>query len=570
MIKLKFRYLTIVVFLFAVQLFESLGGVAAKFVTLNDMAWMRGRRATIKHDISQYMRRNDLQSHYDSKRLAVFIPFPYDMKHSQLNALHCSLTKLLKHVAQTTNTAVYLFVHESTLSGMKSWLSEKFPRVSALPIDKESWVNPSWFTNVTASPYVEAPPVDPYLLSQWKLTFAPDLAKGLGFKFLMIVESDSMFMKSVDFNIVQHFSTGQIAFAYRHKTYKASEKSVAGLAELAKFWMITRNILAPPGTLYEHFNPSDIFHVDTASWDRHIYQDPFVVINLDFWYEEPVQNFLHLVFTSGGELLRLWRSQAVFTMIRLLFLQDTQVHAFHQSTVLYDPIVDDRLYKYMECKVIADADADEVAVSGASMGALMGASMGAPSVVTAQMEQQGESTVAPLVVRAASTIAVELPIMLQSAGVEVLPPQERLRELFLFHWEFSPHSCGADTPLINDYAQYLAEAEARYLRANLWWHTQRVDAQLESLIANEVYASTVNAHHSNNISDASNPEGSAASEQHSTSDSVSRELCKGILKQQLTAFVRFFCSYSFQGRKMVGYEDGLLRAALTHFNTVWS
>lgn len=541
--------------LLTIQLFGGHIDASAKFVKLNEMAWMRGMRAPSLYNVSTYAATHaasfNVESLHNKGKLAVMVPFPYIPRSGQkglLDTLHCTLRKLLKHVVHTTESEIFLFVNEFELSKMAEWLAARFPGVHVLPIVKESW-HTSSFSNWTVSPYTADPPlVDPYLLSKWKLSFAPDLAKELGFKYMMIVDADAMVMNNLDFHIVKQFTAQRTAMGYRNKTYKANEKNIAGLAELAKFWMINRNILTPPGPLYEHFTPGDIFHIDTASWDLHIFQDAFVIISVDFWHEEPVQNFLHLVFTSGGELLRTWKSESVYTMVRLLFLQDQHVHAFHQNTVLHDAIADSRLYKYLECTVVED---DDYAAIAAHIAETASTTYSKSSDELGATTATGNTGVSNTAVPVPHTLIAELPIMLQSVGVEVLPPAERLRELFLFHWEFSANSCGADTAVVNNYTQYAVEAEVKYLRANLWWHKHRVDAQLD-LLANDIYKNFVHS-----------------TEQYAE-NIIPREVCKGILLQQLEAYVRFFCSYGFQGRKMIGYEEGLLRAASQSFEVLWN
>lgn len=75
--------------------------------------------------------------------------------------------------------------------------------------------------------------------------------------------------------------------------------------------MTIRNLVEPPGTLFEHLNPPSLQGMTTAGWDRHVYSGCFTIINVDFWFLPVVQDYIHFVMKSGGDIEQRWTEQVV-------------------------------------------------------------------------------------------------------------------------------------------------------------------------------------------------------------------------------------------------------------------
>jgi hypothetical protein len=88
------------------------------------------------------------------------------------------------------------------------------------------------------------------------------------------------------------------------------------------------------------------------------------------------------------------------------------------------------------------------------------------------------------------------------------------------------------------------------MRANLWWHKNRVDEKLDRMLA----------------------EGRQPMESGVSADGVlgaPADVCRARLRHQLVLYVDFYLSYGFYGRKMKDYYNGLMDRALQIFDALF-
>jgi hypothetical protein len=76
-----------------------------------------------------------------------------------------------------------------------------------------------------------------------------------------------------------------------------------------RFWMVTRGVVTPNGTIFKHHNPPNIGGLSTEGWDSLIYIGAFMVFSIDFWFSAAVQDFLQLVHQTGADIYQRWQDQ---------------------------------------------------------------------------------------------------------------------------------------------------------------------------------------------------------------------------------------------------------------------
>lgn len=110
----------------------------------------------------------------------------------------------------------------------------------------------------------------------------------------------------------------------------------------------------PLGELFDHLLPPDITGLSSEGWDRVHYQGCFQLIDLEFWHDEVVQNFLQLILKTGSDMEQRWQEQvryrnlqiggkyewflfmqAIQNMIRLLFVPTKNLMIFTNNTIYH-------------------------------------------------------------------------------------------------------------------------------------------------------------------------------------------------------------------------------------------
>jgi hypothetical protein len=73
--------------------------------------------------------------------------------------------------------------------------------------------------------------------------------------------------------------------------------------------MLTRGMSEPLGELFDHLSPNNMDGLSTEGWDRVQYSGSFQLIDVRFWYDEVVQNFVQLVLKTGSDMEQRWQEQ---------------------------------------------------------------------------------------------------------------------------------------------------------------------------------------------------------------------------------------------------------------------
>ena len=164
-----------------------------------------------------------------------------------------------------------------------------------------------------------------YIMGRWRLTFAFEFAKSLGFKYVMQFDDDAFLNQPMSYNLSERMSqeSKKHAVIGRHPG-KEFKFDIDGLPEFTKNWIDQHNYKLQ-GELLKHIVPSELSALSSANWDREYYPGYFLIFSLDFWYQSDVQDYLQAILLSNNDIQKRWQEQGVMNMIRLVFLKQEEV-----------------------------------------------------------------------------------------------------------------------------------------------------------------------------------------------------------------------------------------------------
>jgi hypothetical protein len=340
-------------------------------------------------------------------------------------------------------------------------------------------------------------------MGRWRMTFAFDFVRAMGYEYMLQIDDDTFVLQPINFNIVQDFRSRRIAYAIRNRIVREEAVVVLGLPELVKYWMVTRNYLTPAGPLFENVFSGDLSGVNGEGWNRHIASASFMLFDVGFWFEPPVQNFLQLVYSTGGDLMQRWLEQEVINMIHLLFLPEERVHRFHQGIAVHYKARDPAVFQLLQCdpgvpgKALSLHGLEDVAALG--KGSARTAEISADALTEADSSADG------------SVHTIQFLVLWEVHGVG-----QDTEELALFRWRYDPARCGQDAAEANNYKQYVSAYtrgdEILRIFPNKWFE-YGMDERLAAMMA---------------------PESAEGAQ-------MDAQQCRDSITEQLRRFVEFFC-----------------------------
>lgn len=172
--------------------------------------------------------------------LAVMIIFAFRLEmpinlqmHRRLAYLHCALSKLFANVGRFTPIHVYLWVQESSIPYLPSWINEMFPEVIVVSIPPSSWMMPTDSGDREKWNYGSYHD-DYFLMGRWRLTFAMSFVKSMGYEYILQMDDDTFFMDEIAFNIVSHFRDRNLVWGLRNRKFMEIPFITEGFAELTR------------------------------------------------------------------------------------------------------------------------------------------------------------------------------------------------------------------------------------------------------------------------------------------------------------------------------------------------
>lgn len=173
-------------------------------------------------------------------------------------------------------------------------------------------------------------------MGHWRLHVPFAFGKTFGYKYMLQIDTDSAVLERLNFNLIEVMSEGDFQLG----AHTITEEVAYGLPELTRFYIVGEQIT--PATLFDHCQPpnmhglytsaSETFtNLDTPSqggWDRSAPYGNFVLYNLDFWFQENVQQYVKFVVSTGGHFRFRWNEQAVVAMVWQLFVPKEKFKQF--------------------------------------------------------------------------------------------------------------------------------------------------------------------------------------------------------------------------------------------------
>ena len=166
-------------------------------------------------------------------------------------------------------------------------------------------------------------------MGHWRLTFQLDFAYRAGYPYVLQLDLDSFFPEPVKLNLVEHMKARGGSFGARHIGLRDSAEVTVGLAELARYFIVTEDV--QPTLLFEEDclpnNISGLYSGNESHWlqaggySRRNLSGNFLIVSTAFWQQRLVQRFLHLVLATGGHFRFRWNEQATMAMLWQMFCQ---------------------------------------------------------------------------------------------------------------------------------------------------------------------------------------------------------------------------------------------------------
>lgn len=190
-----------------------------------------------------------------------------------------------------------------------------------------------WLPTNDTRKWTGAGPAEYRQMGHWRLTYPFKFVRTMGHPYLLFLDLDSFVRESVPFDLLAEVEARRAPFAYRVLSREPRSVSQA-LAELARYYIVSTETV-PSKLLWDDCVPPDMrglysAHEDDAGgWQRTVLYGNFVMVSIDFWFREEVQQFLQLVLLSGDHVVKRWNEQGVLGMVRLLFVKPGEDIAFN-------------------------------------------------------------------------------------------------------------------------------------------------------------------------------------------------------------------------------------------------
>lgn len=276
----------------------------------------------------------------------LFIEFLSALGHKDL----CFGLEMLENsILQSTSADVYVFSLDNSAKGhVQRECSSALTR-GTLTFQSlgEGWYTPKEASNASEW-HFQRFPEDYRRMGHWRLSYPLELARSLGYKWVLQIDTDSWVRDPMQTNLVEELNRLDVDMAGR---FMGTDVPTWGLPELTRYFLVTEQIV--PATLFEHCSPPSIDGLYTLSskafpgdvrggrdlqngllapehggWDRTVISGNLVVINTEFWFRRDVQKYLRLVLGTGGHFRFRWNEQAVMGMIWQIFIPPERFHMF--------------------------------------------------------------------------------------------------------------------------------------------------------------------------------------------------------------------------------------------------
>eukprot|EP00195_Chlamydomonas_chlamydogama_P007824 CAMPEP_0202893478 /NCGR_PEP_ID=MMETSP1392-20130828/3054_1 /ASSEMBLY_ACC=CAM_ASM_000868 /TAXON_ID=225041 /ORGANISM="Chlamydomonas chlamydogama, Strain SAG 11-48b" /LENGTH=325 /DNA_ID=CAMNT_0049577827 /DNA_START=372 /DNA_END=1349 /DNA_ORIENTATION=+ len=285
---------------------------------------------------------------------------PLDARNSEsaayLSALKCSLASLKANLRHTTPVDLYLFMKKEFIPNpVPEWLSGH--GIIFVPLDEKLWEYPGYL-RPTDRNWSGGFSKEYRLMGHWRLAFQHSFCRALGYEYLFQFDSDTYVFSNVTYNLVDFMRTGDYWITNKNFFFYEVVDYFRGLPELANFWLVTRRgggcghwDLRVTGPLWNKTSPQGLpglitpIHCDKAGGQTIPHGQPwegyagkciagnYNIWSLKFWFQEDVQDFVHLVLRTGAHIEHRWVDVTTMSIIIDMFVPPEKFHIFTDHNI---------------------------------------------------------------------------------------------------------------------------------------------------------------------------------------------------------------------------------------------
>ena len=274
-------------------------------------------------------------------RLVAMILFAHKEPKPKQSLLRCSLELLAKNVMANSKatgtqhgTQLDIFVWVPKSFSTPRWL-ENMTNVYVMNIPEEAWTIPKGLPPFSSWVMSYRFPLEYFKMGRWRLTFSFKFVSAMGYRYMLQIDDDTFVMSPVNYNIIETLTKGNNSNSFLFAAwdrYDGETRQVwVELPEFVAAWVKKRSYQKKIcGPLLEHFENKveSLAGITTIGWDKQIIRGNFNIWDMDFINSEIVQEFLQDILATGKDITQRWQEQAVYNMIRLLFVPDSRVFFF--------------------------------------------------------------------------------------------------------------------------------------------------------------------------------------------------------------------------------------------------
>jgi len=287
------------------------------------------------------------------QRLVVPLLFMHNTNLSQLDdngksyhrALERAIATLYQHLYITTPTDVYLFMRTKYIPGAADWLFKNYTQLAIIPLNEAGIAMPNHLLRDRGMGWTGGWDDDYRMMGDWRLTFMPAFAKELGYQYVLQYDSDSFVPRPAKVHLVQFLRDKKIWLANNHYFFNEHHSYFIGLPELTAFWLKTRG-KKPVGCLFNYTRPSDMSGLKSmdgsisandnpgwTGWQGRMMSGHFVAIDLEWWFDRWIQDYVQLVTRTGAHIEHRWNELSVLSMMWQVFVPEQHFHSFKESEI---------------------------------------------------------------------------------------------------------------------------------------------------------------------------------------------------------------------------------------------
>jgi len=273
-----------------------------------------------------------------------------------LTALKNCLTRINQNVRPWTPVDLFLFMKKEYIPNpIPDWMVESKPLI--IPLDEKLWEYPSYLRPEQRN-WSPGFSKDYRLMGHWRLAFQHAFGAELGYEYIFQFDSDTFVNREIKYNLVEFMRKGGYWATNRNAYFYEVVDYFRGLPELANFWLVTRrgggcnhwnlNVVGP---LWNKTYPASLPGLITPincdksggqmipqnkpweGWGGKCIAGHYTIWDLKFWFQEDVQDFVHLVLRTGAHIEHRWVDVTTMSIIIDMFVPPEKYHVFEDHDI---------------------------------------------------------------------------------------------------------------------------------------------------------------------------------------------------------------------------------------------